>query len=62
MKASAPRLLFEGHYLQSNVSWDVGPDGRFLLLQGLPSVRLNALRVATDLPGLLEAKLREVRP
>jgi hypothetical protein len=51
-----PRLLFRGHYLQANVSWDLGPDGRALVLQGLPPARINTLRVVTDLPSLLEAK------
>jgi hypothetical protein len=59
--AGEPRLLFQGHYLQAVESWDLGPDGRFLLLQGLPPVRLTTLRVMTGLPSLLEAKLKEGR-
>jgi len=57
--AGPPRLLFQGHYLQANISWDLGPDGRFLLLQGLPPVRLTTLRVMTGLPSLLAAKVAE---
>jgi hypothetical protein len=59
--AAQPRLLFQGHFLQAIESWDLGPDGRFLLLQGLPPARLTTLRVVTNLPRLLEAKLKEGR-
>jgi Tol biopolymer transport system component len=59
--AAPPRLLFQGHYLQAEESWDMGPDGRFLLLQGLRPARLTTLRVVTGLPRLLEAKLKEGR-
>jgi Tol biopolymer transport system component len=54
--AAQPRLLLQGHYLQAVESWDLGPDGRFLLLQGLPPVQARTLRVVTGLPGLIRGK------
>jgi len=54
-----PRLLFEGRFL--NVwakSYDVGPDGRFLLLAGPPEETVNHLDVVT---GFL-AELRKLAP
>jgi eukaryotic-like serine/threonine-protein kinase len=60
--SSPGRLLFEGHFLQAEASWDLGPDGRFLLLQGPPPIRLTRLRVITDFPRFLETKLGGVRP
>ena len=43
-----PRLLFEGRFLNvSAKSYDVGPDGRFLLLLGPPEETVGHLDVAT---------------
>ena len=47
--AGAPKLLFTGWYLQAWHSWDRARDGRFLMLQGAPSVRLRTLNVMTNL-------------
>ena len=43
-----PRLLFEGRYLNvADKSYDVGPDGRFLLLLGPPEETVDHLDVVT---------------
>ena len=55
----APGLLFTGGFLQALASWDQGPDGRLLLLQGEPPVRLTSLHVITNLPRFLEQRLGE---
>ena len=47
--AGAPKLLFTGWYLQAWYSWDRARDGRFLMLQGAPPVRLRTLNVMTNL-------------
>jgi hypothetical protein len=54
-----PRLLFEGDYLQAWASWDMGPDGRLLLLQGVPPLRLTRLNVITNFRRYLEQKLAQ---
>ena len=56
-----PRLLFRGGFLQALASWDLGPDGRLLLLQGEAPVRLTHLHIITNLPRYLEQKLGETR-
>ncbi len=53
-----PRLLFEGQYNQARASWDLGPDGRFLLLMGVPSVRATHLNVITNFPRYVAEKLK----
>jgi hypothetical protein len=54
-----PRLLFEGRYLNVwSKSYDVGPDGRFLLLLGPPEETTGHLDVVT---GFL-AELRRRAP
>ena len=55
---SPPRLLFQGQFNQALASWDLGPDGRFLLLQGAPSVRATHLNVITNFPRFVADKLR----
>ena len=59
--AGPPRLLFRGGFLQALASWDLGPDGRLLLLQGAAPVRLTHLHVITNLPRYLEQKLGATR-
>ena len=59
--AGAPRLLFEGYYLQAWASWDAGGDGRLLLLQGVPAMRRTRLDVMTNFPRFLEQKLRSAQ-
>jgi hypothetical protein len=58
---SAPRLLFEGHYLQAWASWALGPDGRFLLLSTPTAPPARALNVITDFPAFVERKLGKAR-
>jgi len=54
-----PRVLFEGRYLNvRNKSYDVGPDGRFLLLLGPPEETAGHLDVVTG----FFAKLRRLAP
>ena len=44
-----PRLLFTGPFLNVRAkSYDVGPDGRFLLLLGPPEQTVGHLDVVTD--------------
>lgn len=57
----SPRLLFEGHFLQAFGSWDRGPDGRFLVLQGTPRLRAARLNVITNFPRFLEENLRSAK-
>ncbi|HUQ82741.1 MAG TPA: protein kinase [Gemmatimonadaceae bacterium] len=56
-----PRLLFDGAYLQAWASWDMGPDGRLLLLQGVPPLHLTRLNVITNFRRYLEQKLAQAR-
>ncbi|MEO8201028.1 MAG: protein kinase [Gemmatimonadota bacterium] len=45
-----PRLLFQGRYLNVRAkSYDVGPDGRFLLLLGPPEETIGQLNIITGL-------------
>jgi len=54
-----PRVLFEGRYLNvSRKSYDVGPDGRFLLLLGRPEETVGHLDVVTG----FFAELRRLAP
>jgi hypothetical protein len=54
-----PRVLFEGRYLNvANKSYDVGPDGRFLLLLGPPEETTGHLDVVTG----FFAELRRLAP
>ena len=54
-----PRLLFEGRYLNVRAkSYDVGPDGRFLLLLGPPEETVGQLDVVTG----CFTKLRRLAP
>lgn len=53
-----PRLLLRGAFNQALSSWDLGPDGRFLLLEGLPPMRATHLNVITNFPRYVEEKLR----
>jgi hypothetical protein len=53
-----PRLVLKGTYNQAWASWDLAPDGRFLLLQGAPPARANHLNVITNFPRYVEAKLK----
>ena len=55
--AGAPRLLFEGPYLQAWSSWDLAPDGRLLLLKGQPPLRTTRLNVITNFGELVRRKL-----
>ena len=55
--AGPPRVLFQGNYLQAWESWALGPDGRLLLLQGEPPIRLTRLNVITSFPRFLMEKL-----
>ena len=55
--AGAPRLLFQGNYLQAWASWELGPDERFLLLQGVAPIRLAHLNVITNFPRFLSERL-----
>lgn len=49
-----PRLLFQGRYLNvRDKSYDVGPDGRFLLLLGPPEETTRSLDVVTGFAGEL---------
>ena len=49
-----PRLLFQGRYLNvRDKSYDVGPDGRFLLLLGPPEEATRYLDVVTGFAGEL---------
>ena len=41
---------------------ELGPDGRFLLLEGPPSLRTTRLNVITNFPRFVEEKLRGARP
>ena len=56
-----PKLLFTGRYLQAWASWDRARDGRYLMLQGAPPVRLRTLNVMTNFPTLLEEKLKAAK-
>ncbi len=56
-----PHLIFEGQFNQALASWDVGPDGRFLLLLGVPPIRATHLNVITNFPRYVEEKLRGAR-
>ncbi len=54
-----PRVLFEGRYLNVRAkSYDVGPDGRFLLLLGPPEETVGHLDVVTG----VFAELRRLAP
>ncbi len=54
-----PRVLFEGRYLNvRDKSYDVGPDGRFLLLVGPPEETARHLEVVTGFAG----ELRRLAP
>jgi hypothetical protein len=54
-----PRVLFEGRYLNvREKSYDVGPDGRFLLLVGPPEETARQLDVVTG----FAAELRRLAP
>ena len=53
----APRVLFQGAFLQAWASWELGPDGRFLLLQGERPIRLARLNVMTGFPRFLQERL-----
>jgi eukaryotic-like serine/threonine-protein kinase len=55
---ATPTLLFTGRYLQALASWDRARDGRYLVLQGGPPVRLKTLNVMTNFPALVEEKLK----
>jgi len=47
--AGKPRLLFSGPFLNVRAkSYDIGPDGRFLLLLGPPEQTIGQLEVVTD--------------
>jgi hypothetical protein len=47
-QAEKPRLLFEGRFLQAQRSYAVGPDGRFLLIQGPSEETTTRLHVVTN--------------
>ena len=55
--AGPPRVLFQGIYSQAWESWELGPDGRLLLLQGEAPIRLTRLNVITSFPRFLAEKL-----
>ena len=55
------RLLFSGRFLQAHVSWERSRDGRYLMLQGAPTVRLRTLNVMTNFPALVEQKLKAAK-
>jgi hypothetical protein len=57
----SPRLLFTGRFLQAQASWDRSRDGRFLLLQGPPSPRLQFLNVMTNFRTLVDEKLKAAK-
>jgi eukaryotic-like serine/threonine-protein kinase len=49
LSVGKPRVLFQGRYLNvRDKSYDVGPDGRFLLLLGPPEETTGRLDVVTD--------------
>jgi WD40 repeat protein len=56
-KLTPPRLVFRGSYNQAWASWDLAPDGKLLLLQGMPPVRTTHLNVLTNFPRYVHAKL-----
>jgi hypothetical protein len=59
LSVGKPRLLFEGRYLNVwSKSYDVGPDGRFLLLLGPPEETVGHLDVVTG----FFAELRRLAP
>ena len=43
-------------------SWDMDPDGRFLLLQGAPPMGTTHPNVITNLPRFVAEKLRGAKP
>ena len=57
---SAPRVLFSGpftHDLAGDQSWDIGPDGRFLMLRAVSSGRVSvevALNWIDEVPARLD--------
>ncbi len=60
--SAAPRLVFRGRFLQAYSSgWDLARDGRFLVLQGAPPVRLHTLNVMTNFTTLLDEKLKAAK-
>jgi hypothetical protein len=50
-------LLFKANFLQALASWDLAPDGRFLLLAGEAPERANRLHVITNFGKYLSDKL-----
>ena len=57
-----PRLLLRGSFSQAAASWALGPDGRFLLLDGPAPMRATHLNVITNFPRFVEEKLRGAKP
>jgi tRNA A-37 threonylcarbamoyl transferase component Bud32 len=57
----APRLLFQGHFLQANASWALGPGGRFLLLAGQNAPPARAIGVITNFPTFVDRKLGKAK-
>ena len=56
--AGEPTLLFRASFLQSQKSWHIGPDGRFLVLQGSTEATVTRVEVITD----FFAELRRLAP
>jgi eukaryotic-like serine/threonine-protein kinase len=57
LTVSKPRILFEGRYLNvRDKSYDVGPDGRFLLLVGPPEETARHLDVVTGFAAELRRR------
>ena len=57
-----PRLLFKGAFNNADgASWALAPDGRLLLLQGLPLIRATHLNVITNFPRFIEEKLEAAK-
>ncbi len=57
-----PRLRLRGSFNQAFSSWELGPDGRFLLLEGPPPMRATHLNVIANFPRYVEEKLRGAKP
>ena len=55
--AGVARVLFQGLYLQAHSSWDLTPDGKFLLLSGEPARHTTHFNVLTHFDEFLRRKL-----
>ena len=56
-KLPTPRLVLRGTYNQAYASWELAPDGRLLLLQGIPPVKMQHLNVITNFQRFVNQKL-----